>query len=283
MKRRSLCGSSQDRCRCAASPGGEAQEAEDHVLHAVAHVATRRRRGTRWAPRRPGRSTTDTSCAPSDQSAFSSARSLPRFTPVAVDVVDVAELARVHQLLQPHQARVVLEQVADHQRPAALRAPRPPPPRRRPPTAPAASPRTRACPPRGRAGPARRGWARAWRSPARRGRGRRAARRTTRWCRAPGERRARRSSALAVAVAEPGQRAIRQRAEVAGQVRPPVAEAHHSDRDGHAAALAPQASTTAAACSASAPGPSAGPGSSEPARRSPGSSRPANSRIGAWR
>ena len=40
---------------------------------------------------------------------------LAEVEPVAVDVVDVAELARVGDLLQLDHARVVLEQVADHQ------------------------------------------------------------------------------------------------------------------------------------------------------------------------
>ena len=60
-------------------------------------------------------SRTETSCAPRLQSAFSSSRSLPRFRRLRVDVVDVAELARVDDLLQLAHARVVLEQVADHQ------------------------------------------------------------------------------------------------------------------------------------------------------------------------
>ena len=45
---------------------------------------------------------------------------LAEVQPVAVDVVDLlAELARVRQLLEPLHARVVLEQMADHQHPAA--------------------------------------------------------------------------------------------------------------------------------------------------------------------
>ena len=38
VRRRSLWGSSQERCRCATIPGGEAQVAEDDVLDALAHV-----------------------------------------------------------------------------------------------------------------------------------------------------------------------------------------------------------------------------------------------------
>ena len=55
------------------------------------------------------------SCAPSDQSAFSSRAQLAEVEPVRVDVVDVAELAGVGDRLELVDAGVVDEQVADHQ------------------------------------------------------------------------------------------------------------------------------------------------------------------------
>ena len=45
---------------------------------------------------------------------------LPEVEPVAVDVAKLAELTRVHDLLQREHARVVLEQVPDHQQPPRL-------------------------------------------------------------------------------------------------------------------------------------------------------------------
>ena len=95
--------------------GREAQEAEHDVLDALAHVGLAARARPRTAPRRRGAAATETSCAPRLHSAFSSARSLPEVQAVAVDVVDVAELAGVGDLLELVDARVVLEQVADHQ------------------------------------------------------------------------------------------------------------------------------------------------------------------------
>jgi hypothetical protein len=60
------------------------------------------------------------SWAPRLQSAFSSARELAEIQAVAVDVEDpVAKLTRVGELLQLPHARVVLEQVPNHQYPAA--------------------------------------------------------------------------------------------------------------------------------------------------------------------
>ena len=162
--------------------------------------------------------------------------------------------------------------------------PRPPPTRRRPPTGRAASPRTRACRPRARAGPARRAWARAWRPRSRRAPGRRAARRASRSVRAPRERRAHALEALGVPVAEPGQARVRQRVEVAREVRAPVAEAHHSDRDGHAGG--PRAAGLhhgGHLLARSAPGPSAAPGSCARARRWRAAPRSAYARIGACR
>ena len=185
MKRRSLCGSSHDRCRCAASPEREAQVAEHHVLDARRACTTRR---SAWHSHRlllgQAQHDRDVVRAERPERVLVGAQ-LAEVQAVAVDVVHVAELARVDQLLQPHEAGVVLEQVADHQRAAAARAARPRPARRRPPTGPAASRRRRACPPRAPAARAPRGSARASRSRPRPARGRPAARRVERWSRAP--------------------------------------------------------------------------------------------------
>ena len=187
--------------------GREAQEAEHHVLDPVPHV--RLAEGVALDRLLLGQAQhhRDVVRAERPERVLVGAQ-LAEVQPVAVDVVDVAELARVHELLQPHEPGVVLEQVADHQRPPARPRPRPPRPRRRPPTARAASPRTRACRPRARAGPARRAWARAWRSPRRRAPDRRAAPRTRRW-RGPRERRADALEPLGVPVADPGQARVR--------------------------------------------------------------------------
>ncbi len=169
---------------------------------------------------------------------------------VAVDVVDVAELAGVHQVLEPLEAGVVLEQVAHHQRApggagrlhhglgllgglgerlldeAVLAGPE------------------HAKRERGVGGHRggdhhgvelgivqqvveRRGGARA--------------------------REARRHAVehLLVAVTDPAQLGVGQTVEVAGQVRPPVAEPDHADlhRAAHVGTRPPQAATTASTCS----------------------------------
>ena len=67
---------------------------------------------------------------------------------VAVDVVELAELAAVDQLLQALDRGVVLEQVADHQDPAGAARPPRRRARRRRRSSPAASRRSSACPPR---------------------------------------------------------------------------------------------------------------------------------------
>ena len=100
VKRRSLCGSSHDRCRCASEPGREAQEAEDDVLDARAHVGLAARRASRTAPPPASRSThRDVVRAEAPQRVLVGAQ-LAEVEPVAVDVVDVAELAGVGDLLQ---------------------------------------------------------------------------------------------------------------------------------------------------------------------------------------
>ena len=148
--------------------------------------------------------------------------------------MDVAELAGVGDLLQLRDARVVLEQVADHQRSA--RSPRPPRPRarRRRPTAPAASRRSSACRRAARARRARRGVGH--------GRGEHdgvelgVAEQVVELA---GEARARERARVALArrlggVAAPGQLAAREGGEVARQVRAPVAEARDAQSDRHA-------------------------------------------------
>ena len=79
---------------------------------------TRRARRPRSAPRRPGAEHhRDVVRAEAPERVLVGAQ-LAEVQPVAVDVVDpLAELARVGQLLELPDARVVLEQVADHQHP----------------------------------------------------------------------------------------------------------------------------------------------------------------------
>ena len=78
VKRRSLCGSSHDRCMCATSPEWKRNQREYDILDARLHVALAD--GSTWKGSSPAsRRITDTSWAPSDQSAFSSWRCLPRF------------------------------------------------------------------------------------------------------------------------------------------------------------------------------------------------------------
>ena len=107
---------------------------------------------------------------------------LPQVQPVGVDVVDVAQLARVGELLELVHARVVLEQVADHEHLAGVARGLDRPLGLRDRLGPAASRRSSACPPRAPSRPARRGWGRAWRGRPRRARDRRAPRPATSWC-----------------------------------------------------------------------------------------------------
>ena len=120
VKRRSLCGSSHDRCRCAARPGREAQEAEHDVLDARAHVGLAARLDLEGSSSARCSSDRDVVRAERPQRVLVGAQ-LAEVEPVRVDVVDVAELAGVGDLLELGDAGVVLEQVADHQDPAGLR------------------------------------------------------------------------------------------------------------------------------------------------------------------
>ena len=197
-----------------------------------AACSSRRTRCTSDGSSPTSASTTETSCAPSDQSAFSSGAQLAEVEAVPVDVVDVAEVAGVRDLLQLDHAGVVLEQVADHQH------------------------RARAL---GRGGDllgiGRRlrerlldeavlarlqrlerqaGVGRHGRGDhdARRARRRPAARPRRSMPRTPGKRARPAVERLLRAVADPGQLGARQLVEVAGEVRAPVAEADHADPDG---------------------------------------------------
>ena len=125
-------------------PGREAQVAEDDVLDALLEerLAARPDLGRLLAEQvEDDREVVDAEAPERVLVAPDRAEVLA----VAVDVEDVAELARVDELLELRDARVVEEQVAGHQRrgpaPArrARRAPRP-----RPPSAPSASRRRRA-------------------------------------------------------------------------------------------------------------------------------------------
>src|SRR4051794_9166680 len=95
-------------------PGREAHEREDDVLDALAHVRLAAR--VELVGLLPGevQQHRDVVRAEAPQRVLLRAQ-LAEVEPVAVDVVDVAELARVGDLLELVDAGVVLEQVADHQ------------------------------------------------------------------------------------------------------------------------------------------------------------------------
>ncbi len=121
MKRRSLCGSSHDRCRWAARPDGKRRKQKTTSSIALAHVALAARldlvRLLAGEPQQDG----DVVRAERPQRVLVGAQ-LAEVQAVAVDVEHPAELAVVDQLLELDDARVVLEQVADHQH--AVRAAR---------------------------------------------------------------------------------------------------------------------------------------------------------------
>ena len=120
---------------------------------------------------------TERSWTPSDQSAFSSGRMTPRFCAVAVDAKDVAELARVDELLELLDAGVVEEEMSGHQHEIAVGGYAPRARRSRLQSSRAASRRARAFRPRAPAARGRRAWGRASPRPPRRARRPRAARR----------------------------------------------------------------------------------------------------------
>ena len=170
---------------------------------------------------------------------------LAEVEPVGVDVVDLAELAAVGDLLQLRDARVVLEQVPDHQRAPggvgrgdralgvrdglrerlldeAVLAGR-----------------------RARARRARRGSAPGVASTTASSAASASRSSSDSVRRARGSVAPTRSSAAGVAVAQPGQLAAGEGREVAGEVRAPVAEPGHADVDrGHAPILRASAATT---------------------------------------
>ena len=94
--------------------GGEAQKAEDDVLDPRLHVGLAPRLDLvgRLAGERQQHGNVVRAQAP--QRVLLLAQ-YAEVEPIGVDVADLAELARVGDLLQPQHARVVLEQVADHQ------------------------------------------------------------------------------------------------------------------------------------------------------------------------
>ena len=101
-------------------PGREAQEAEHHVLDPLAHVAL----ATRLDLVRllAGQAQQDRHVVRAERPQGILVRAeLAEVEPVAVDVEDPAEVAVVDQLLELDDAGVVLEQVADHERPPRRR------------------------------------------------------------------------------------------------------------------------------------------------------------------
>ena len=101
-------------------PGREAQEAEDDVLDALAHVALAARLDLVRLLAGEPQQHRHVVGAERPQRVLVGAQ-LAEVQAVAVDVEHAPELAVVDQLLELHDAGVVLEQVADHQR----RGPRP--------------------------------------------------------------------------------------------------------------------------------------------------------------
>ena len=100
-------------------PGREAQEGEDHVLDPLAHVGLPARLDL--VRLLPGEVEQDGDVVRAERPERVLVRAqLPEVEPVRVEVVDLAELAAVGDLLELRDARVVLEQVADHQRPPGL-------------------------------------------------------------------------------------------------------------------------------------------------------------------
>ena len=102
-----------------AEPGRKAQEAEHDVLDALAYVGFAV--GDRFQRLLAGQvqQHRDVVCAEAPECVLIRPQ-LAEVQAVAVDVVDaVAQLAGVEQLLELLHAGVILEQVADHQKPAA--------------------------------------------------------------------------------------------------------------------------------------------------------------------
>ena len=97
----------------------EAQVAEDNVLDPLAHVALADRARLDRLLAREAKHDRDVVRAERPQGVLVRPQ-LAQVQPVRVDVVDVAELARLGDLLQLLDARVVLEQVSDHQHPAGV-------------------------------------------------------------------------------------------------------------------------------------------------------------------
>ena len=97
-------------------PGGEAQVAEDHVLHARAHVGAPVRDALLGLLADQVQDHRDVVRAETPEGVLVGAQ-LAEVHAVAVDVVELAQLTAVDQLLQARHGGVVLEQVAHHQDP----------------------------------------------------------------------------------------------------------------------------------------------------------------------
>ena len=229
MKRRSLCGSSQDRCRCAARPDGKRRKPKTTSSIPRLHVALAARVELVRLLVAQVQQDRDVVGAERPQRVLVRAQ-LAEVEAVRVDVVEVAELAGVGDLLELRDARVVLEQVADHQQPPAALAPRRPRARRRRPCASGFS--TKQCLP---ASSTRSASARVGRD----GRGEddrvelgSSASRSSRSAvkRALGNAARAALARASACVAAPGQLAAGHGGEVAGEVRAPVAEARRRRR-----------------------------------------------------
>ncbi len=175
VKRRSLCGSSHDRCRCAESPDWKRMKQKTTSSTPLADVG--RSVGDDLHGLLAGEPQHHRHVVRAEAPERVLVRAeLAEVQPVAVDVVDpVAELARVGQLLQLLRRRGGTRAGAPPSACARTPPRRAPPARRRRPTARAASRRSSACRPRARGWPVPRGWARAWPARPRRAWGRRAA------------------------------------------------------------------------------------------------------------
>ena len=105
VKRRSLCGSSQDRCRCAARPEGKRRKQKTTSSTPVAACSDSPKawHSTRLLAGQPQHHR-DVVRAERPERVLVGAQ-LAEVEAVAVDVVDVAELAGVDELLEPLEAR----------------------------------------------------------------------------------------------------------------------------------------------------------------------------------
>ena len=119
VKRRSLCGSSHDRCRCAASPEGKRRKQKTTSSTPGSHVRLALGADLVRLLARQAQQHRHVVGAQAPERVLLGAQ-LAQVQAVAVDVVDVAQLAVGGQAVQHLQPGVVLQEVTDHQDPVRL-------------------------------------------------------------------------------------------------------------------------------------------------------------------